>query len=1106
MTHMTNMTNMTRMAQKVVYVLCDPAFPGYTGPDSVDAAGWEQAGAGLWEGAEVRLLKAEELGAALRSAAGGCYIRLHGPYFPKEAWPELLGFLRGGGSLIHVGGAPFKRPVRQVGAEGLEGSGGTAGTEGPRGTAGTAGSEDKDVHVEQQAREKQSNWIVEAEQTAYHQQLGIHEALPVQASSGLAYTASEERPVWAEAAGLLEPMATWNLVPHVTRSSDLPHQMGSAGPMDTTIHALVKGRDRTGRELSAPVVLWEHTKGPFAGTRWMFANQLLGSAFWNGQGRERLLQWASYCASGVGELWVKPGYAAYEAGERASVLLQGQMIGGPAQQWAITLQLSRADGSDLAPLWEQNVELEAGSELAFARLSIPLDLEPGLYELAAKAEARHGERRLLKQAFWCRDEQLLASGSRIRAGRDYFEQDGSPLPVVGMTYMTSDVARKFLFLPNVAVWERDMAQMKRAGINWIRTGIWTAYRNIMQVDGHASEEVLRAIDAFLLTAAKCGLQITFTFFSFTPETWEGVNPYLDPRSVEAQKRFVRAIVSRHVHTTHVDWDLINEPSMFDPVQIFSNGPRSCKDRYEREAFVSWLQERHGNIARLQESWNMTPDELPGFAAVQIPEAGQINFDVQDMHRAKKGGQWLDYVLFSMDMHNRWAGELYAAIKDLAPDSMVTVGQDEALGAQRPSPFFYGEAADYTTVHSWWLNDHLLWDGIFAKTLGKPNLVQETGIMYVETPDGRAKRTEEELRAILERKYAYAFAAGGAGAVQWIWNTNFYMDNANESHIGALRADGTEKPEADVSYQLGSFMAKIRNLFAGRRLERIAMVFPYSNDFSNRKLAFDATTQAVRVLAYQLKLPVRGVSEYHLEDLLQEPAALVIVPSPHNFDDGAFALLERIARETGATVLFTGPLGLDAYWHWQAGARLGTELGQRALGNVRREEMLRIGDKLVPLSYGARRIAEVAKETAAAPAGPSAGHAAAGADAVVTVPLGAGQFIWSPLPVELNSRAESVAELYRYAVEASGVEADLQWLAGGELAGVYGRKLAFEQGALFVFVSEYAHDVPVKVMDRGTGTGYDFVLQAERSVLFATDGQGAITAIYRPEEVQITDWR
>ena len=173
--------------------------------------------------------------------------------------------------------------------------------------------------------------------------------------------------------------------------------------------------------------------------------------------------------------------------------------------------------------------------------------------------------------------------------------------------MTSDVARKFLFLPNTDVWDRDMAQMRNAGINWIRTGIWTAYRNIMQVDGHASEEVLRSIDAFLLTAKKHDLQVTFTFFSFTPETWEGQNPYLDPRSVEAQKRFIRSIISRHKNTKNVDWDLINEPSMFDPPQIFSDGPRSAKDPFEKQAYIDWLKKRHGSIERLQERWNMTAD-------------------------------------------------------------------------------------------------------------------------------------------------------------------------------------------------------------------------------------------------------------------------------------------------------------------------------------------------------------------------------------------------------------------------------------------------------------------------------------------------------------------
>ncbi|GBG08801.1 putative glycoside hydrolase [Paenibacillus agaridevorans] len=477
--------------------------------------------------------------------------------------------------------------------------------------------------------------------------------------------------------------------------------------------------------------------------------------------------------------------------------------------------------------------------------------------------------------------------------------------------------------------------------------------------------------------------------------------------------------------------------------------------------------------------------------------------MQDMHKAKKGGKWLDYVLFSMDMHNVWASQLYEAIKEVCPDHMVTVGQDEALGAQRPSPFFYEDAADYTTVHSWWLNDHLLWDGVFAKTANKPNLVQETGIMYVETPDGRAKRSEEELRSILERKYAYAFAAGGAGAIQWIWNTNFYMDNANESHIGALRADGTEKPEADVSYDFGRFMEGIRDLFVEREAEEIAVVFPYSNDFSNRKLAFDATTKAARVLGYRLNAPFRGVGEYRLDDLRIRPAKLIIVPSPHNFDDEAFANLVAIAADTGATLLWTGPIGLDPYW--RQAKRLPELLGELRHENIRREERLWLNETAgsgldavspVELSFGARRIAETLKETTLREDGPADG------DRLVEAAIGAGTLLWSPIPVELNERSESVERLYRHAMEKAGVSEDLIWLESGELPGVYGRKLRFGGGTLFTFVSECGFDAGITVKDPASGTVYAFELPRERSVLFAADGNGELLATYRPNEVKI----
>ncbi len=576
-----------------------------------------------------KVVDAGDLAAALRSAQGGSFVNLHAPYFPKEAWSEIIGFLKRGGGLISVGASPFKRPVVRNGA---------------------------------------GAWIAESEQTAYHRELRIHEMLPVNSAPIRTLSANADIPLLQGKEAMFDVSDTWNMVPHVTKSSDLPHQMGSAGPMDAHLYPLLKGISVDGRQVAAPVLLWENTKGSFAGSRWLFVNQPLSERFWSADGAETLGRWAQFCGQGVTELWIKPNYASYEPGERAMLTLQIQQLARSATQehtesgasWCFSIGIEHDSKQDQR--WNEQVKIEASAKQRIVRIPVPLELESGYYTVTCKAESFTGEVRILRQGFWGMDRELLAEGSPVTCGRDYFEKDGRPLPVVGMTYMTSDVARKFLFLPNASVWDRDMAQMRNAGINWIRTGIWTAYRNVMQVDGHASEEVLRAIDAFLLTAKRHDLQITFTFFSFTPETWEGENPYLDPRSVEAQKRFITSIVSRHADSKHVDWDLINEPSMFDPPRIFSDGPRSARDPFEKAAFSAWLKERHQSIERLQMLWNMTPEQLSGFESALPPEAEEINFDVQDMHQGKKGTRWLDYALFSMEMHNRWAKELYEAIK------------------------------------------------------------------------------------------------------------------------------------------------------------------------------------------------------------------------------------------------------------------------------------------------------------------------------------------------------------------------------------------------------------------------------------------------------------
>ncbi|CAI6079605.1 beta-galactosidase [Cohnella sp. JJ-181] len=1060
-----------------------------------------------------RVVDAAGLAEALEAPDAGTLVHLHGPHFPKEAWPAIKRHLSAGKGWLHAGGAPLKRPaVRSAGG-----------------------------------------WISEPEMTAYHQEIHIHEALAADGTRAVSLRHHPERPLLAGSEELFAIGETYGLVLHVTHERDQLNQAtGSSGPMNARIHPLLVGVSADGREVTAPVVLLEHYRSAFAGGRWLLANQRLTARFWARGGTAALLKWAAYCDAGVTELWLKPSYAAYHAGETPHLTVQAQRIppaGGAAREpedWRLRISVSKraeperdaAEAEEIAeerstkersavesaemaeeianermdaearagdvagaacgdaPLWSRELTLTAESEITYINFMAPAALEAGSYAIACEAVSASGERRLLHQGFWCYDRELLRRGTPLAAGRDYFIKDGKPFPVVGMTYMASDTGRKFINLPNPAVWDREMATMKRAGINWIRTGMWSAWRHLMFEDGHASEEQLRAIDAFILTAARHGLEITFTFFAFAPEAWEGRNPYLDPRSVQAQKRFIAAIVSRHKDTSNVQWDLINEPSLFDPTRIFT-GPRAVHDAYERQAFSEWLRQRHGSIGRLQARWNMTPTELPDFASAEPPEQADIAFDIHDIKRLKKNGRWLDYTLFTIDMHNRWVSELSATIRTLAPGHLVTVGQDEALGrGPRPSPFMYAESVDYTNVHTWWLNDQLLWDGLFGKDPGKPTLIQETGIMYVEMPDNRAKRTEEELRNLLERKYAYAFAGGGAGAVHWLWNTNYFMDNVCESNIGALRADGTEKPEADVSYDFGRFIGRIADLFEERELADIAVVFPYTNDFSSRRFACEATQSLTRVLAYDMKVPFYGIGELHLDSLAKDKPRLIIVPSAHSFSDEALAKLLGHVELHGGTLLFTGPIGLDAYW--KPTSRAAEAAGAYKLTNLSREEQVRIAGRTYRASFGDRKIGQLNKEVVPSPDGAGWNQTAE----LLVRPLGAGKLLWCPLPLELNERTDTLQALYAAALQQSEAgSGGMVWEEGGDQPGIYGTKLSFKQGSLYIFISESGSDCEAAIRDGETR--YRFTVPSERSVLFAADARGGLIASYRDTAVAVS---
>ncbi|GHD69165.1 glycoside hydrolase [Jeongeupia chitinilytica] len=1011
------------MAHIVFY---DPSFP-FAGirPDSgsLSAFGATTAAAGL--------------AAALAEAgAGDVLLHLHGAHVPRAAWPALCGFVARGGHLVTLGRQPFSRPV------------------------------DADGTVSGQA--------------ALFRDLDIHEMLAVDVGSAETLTAGAGYRWLADhLAAFSSAAATDGFVLMPTRDKDQPLDSGSAGPMDARIYPLLSARNAAGHAIASPVVLIERLRGAAAGSRQVFANIEPDAAFWANGGVAALLALVAHAALGVTEWWIKPDYACYHPGETVSLTVQGEALGAtPSRHWQLALQVSLDD----EPVFGSRFDLDMHDGAASLRISLPEAVCPGLYRISAALHHDGGGSVHLQQGFWGRDDALLARGERLAAGRDYLMRDGKPMPVVGMTYMASDVHRKFLQLPNVAVWDDDMATLAGMGVNYLRTGVWSAWRQLMFVDGHANEAALRAIDAFIHTAALHDLECCFTFFAFTPEAWEGANPYLDPRSRAAQKRFIRAIVGRHTETRRVHWDLINEPSLFDPARIFV-GPRSLGDAFEMEAFRRYLQARNPDLAHWQAAWDVSPAQLPDWSALRPPQPDEIGFNTTEI-LPKQHGIWLDYALFTQHAHAEWAADLAQTIRNLAPEgapgALVCVGQDEALGQQRPSPFFYADAVDYTTVHSWWLNDALGWDSLFSKTPNAPNVVQETGIMHVERPDGRSRRSEAELYALLERKYAWSYAFGNAGAVHWIWNINYHMDNINESHIGACRADGSMKPEAEVTAAFGALFGAHGARLTERQLPDVAVVYPFSNDYSNRRSTLDATQALVRSALFELGLPLRAVGDHDLSDLFANPPKLILLPSPHNLNRATWAALEALLDRHDITVLLTGPADLDEYW------RPTGRIAGAGTRNLNREETLLLAERRWRASFGGEAIARL-----------STGDG----DGLVERTMGRGRLLWCPLPLELNQRTDVLDALYRHALVRAGVTLPWRWL-GDAPEGVALHRQAFADRTLWIVVSEAARDHALAWHDLGTGRSYTTTLAAGRALVFVTDEAGTVVGSLRDQPVAV----
>ncbi len=979
---------------------------------------------------EVSFLGASDAAAPLSAGACDALINPFGSAFPKRNFEQFSNYLREGGNWVNIGGMPLSLPVSREGME----------------------------------------WRTEQRQTAFHKKIGITQMFPV---AGKAVASWSPNGAIEETDGLENAFTAaeiYELYARFTVTKDFPHEDGSAGARDAILRPLLWGLDAEKRKIAAPFILIDRMQGDFAGGRWALAN-FRGTI--GAKAIRLLVEWA---AAGAMELVTRPSFACFREAERPSFTIQFRRPKGEVEKMEAERCEIRIMNPEGKQVESRQVQLSGYGTLAtgYHTLAGKGALAPGLYRAETRLHASHpatGAHVAMRHetGFWMRDERLLEQGKSLVAGADYLERDNKTYPVTGTTYMTSDVHRKFLFEPNPLLWDADFAAMKEAGVNMIRTGIWTGWKSAMLDPGAVEEPVLRALDAFLLTAHKYDIPVIFTFFAFLPESWGGVNAYLDPRSRSAQKEFILSFVHRCRNAPGVVWDLINEPSFCNPKYLWQCRPNY--DRFEQGAWEAWLRRRYGALqgwnARLQEMYRCLPGEETNLPPLEEFADANIFNDSRPI-------RVIDYRLFAQECFAGWAREMAETIrKNGRAGQLVTVGQDEGGTYEGPSPLLHAGALDFTCLHNWWMNDSLLWDNLVTKAPGKPNLVEETGVMFNEKMDGSAWRSEEEARDLLERKLAVSFAGRGAGFIEWIWNTNPYMMSDNEAAIGLHRIDGTAKPELEPLRRFAAFYAARSGGMTGLAEPECAMVIPHSLMFSTRNFATESTRRAVRAMHAHCRSAMSAISEHRIGELRTRPK-LLLLPAPRILTQSAWEALLALV-EQGSTLLVTGPV--DADEHWLPVPRIGALGVDHRIRPVAQEEFLAIDGSTYRLSYRDNKIQRVEK-------GVETGTGTSGGDSSIPsiriLPCSKGRILWSPLPVELAESIDPLAALYRFALVQAGVAPT--FTAEPPDPSILILPLHYEKMSIYTFISENDKETGVKVVDARSGKVLEVVVPAGRTVV------------------------
>jgi Beta-galactosidase len=813
--------------------------------------------------------------------------------------------------------------------------------------------------------------------------------------------------------------------------------------------------DSTGLRLAAPVIVIDRA----AGGRVVALDFQPAPGYWQSDdGAALIREAADYARQGATTLSIETQFAVLRPGEQPQIavhLKQPKAAGGEIQ-----MELLSPDKT------LEQVRLPVGNE-ATSSIAAPFhqSLPPGFYRVRATYRQQGQFREFYENGFCVAERSSVDNGEALGVNGDFLTRGGKPFFPVGTNYFTTEEnGWDFSGPRNASVWEKDFGEMAAHNVTLVRTGVWMKdLKFLVPATGEPDERFLRNLEAFLLSAHHHNISVNFTFFAFSPLSPAEKNPYLDEDAIRAQQAYVRAVVRRFATVPWLSWDLINEPSFSNPQQIFKgNIPNG--DPAELRAWREWLRDRYKTIAGLAEAWAVTPEQLGSFDSVPLPSAADLTYA---RHGNSLQVRAVDYNLFAQDMFSHWVQSLVTVIRETGSKQLIDVGQDEGGVTNRLLNQFYASAGvSFTTNHTYWQDDALLWDSIAAKVPGVPNITGETGYQPVWAPDGTWRYDEFTGLPLTERKWALGFAGGSSGVMQWDW--------AREVDFGMQRSDGSPKAWAPMMRDLGEFAQRAAPYATSLLKPDIAIVLPQSLQLSVfNNLAIEAQQNAVRALYYYARGEAYAVGEYQMA-VLGSPK-LIILPSPFALTEEAWqAILTQV--KAGTVLLVTGPFAADPHFH-PTGRQNEVGLPYVGFPLTLRSNVFRWPGGEAELTFAGNKTSVLSQ---------------AGDKLWQESSLGKGKILFAALPLELNQNLKAVGDVYRYAMKVANVVPTYTTTLSDP--GILICPTRLPKATLYVVTSE-SNQTAISFHDMRSGKDVHGQLESGRAALLLVSDRGELITTY-----------